>query len=248
MLSLLSPILSTPLLKIPILIPDAVLTYISLTPPNPPPPRDERKRFADPDMLSDTFRLQIVLIKFCKAALIGLMASEASTILAQSFPSPLSERVLSLLAPTPLPLAPTPRFLLSGALVVAAGFVRAWTYRTLGKFFRWQLSVQDDHKLVTSGPYAWVRHPSYMSAAFLIYGNLAGVLWGPGTYFTEAGLGRTAGGRVVAGAIAAYLMFLHAQLIVGRVDKEDEVLRERFGEEWERWARKTPYKLIPYVY
>ncbi|KAI0673650.1 hypothetical protein C8Q78DRAFT_969247 [Trametes maxima] len=248
MLSLLSPVLSTPLLKIPILVPDAILTYISLTPPNPPPPQDERKRFTDPDWLSDTFRLQILVIKFCKAALIGLMASEASTILAQSFPSPLSTRVLSLLAPAPLPLAPTPRFLLSGALVVAAGLVRVWTYRTLGKFFRWQLSVQDDHKLITRGPYAWVRHPSYMSAALLAYGNLAGVLWGPGTYFTESGVGRTAGGRVVAGAIAVYLVFLHAQLIVGRVDKEDEVLRERFGEEWEEWAKNTPYKLIPYVY
>ncbi|EIW64000.1 uncharacterized protein TRAVEDRAFT_110615 [Trametes versicolor FP-101664 SS1] len=235
---MLAPALSTPLLKIPILVPDAILTYISLTPPTAPPSADERKKFAYSDYFSDNYQ----------SALIGLMAAETTTILAQRFPSRLSTRLLSLLAPTrPLALTPTPRFLLTGALVLAAGLLRLWTYRTLGRFFRWQLSLVDGHRLVTAGPYAWVRHPSYVASALVSYGNLV-LLSGQGSYFAERGLGRTKLGKAVAGVIAGYLLYIHASLIVTRVDKEDAVLREQFGEEWEAWARRTPYKLVPYVY
>ncbi|KAI0363634.1 hypothetical protein BV20DRAFT_957839 [Pilatotrama ljubarskyi] len=237
----LAPMLTTPLLKIPILVPDAILTYISLTPPNPPPATHEQKKYSSTDWYTQNYDW----------ALIGLMTAETATILAQEFPSRLSAWLLSVLTPDPLsrplPLQPTPRILLTGALVVAAGLVRAWTHRTLGKYFRWQLSVLDDHKLITVGPYAWVRHPSYVASALVSYGNLV-LLWGRGTYFTEAGIGRSIAGKVAAGAVAAYLLFMHARLIVERVDKEDQVLKEHFGEEWEAWARRTPYKLIPYLY
>lgn len=265
---MLAPALSTPLLKIPILVPDAILTYISLTPPTAPPSADERKKFAYSDYFSDNYQVQMQIVNACKvkacslfapgapvltpndsqSALIGLMAAETTTILAQRFPSRLSTRLLSLLTPTrPLALTPTPRFLLTGALVLAAGLLRLWTYRTLGRFFRWQLSLVDGHRLVTAGPYAWVRHPSYVASALVSYGNLV-LLAGRGSYFAERGLARTLLGKAVAGAIAGYLVFMHANLIVTRVDKEDAVLRAQFGEEWEAWARRTPYKLVPYVY
>ncbi|OJT08428.1 hypothetical protein TRAPUB_611 [Trametes pubescens] len=248
MLSMLTPCLTTPLLKIPILVPDAILTYISLTPPTAPPSPAERKKFAHSDFFSDNYQVQTQVVNICKSALIGLMAAETTTILAQRFPSRLSSYLLSLLAPTcPLSLTPTPRFLLTSTVVLAAGLLRLWTYRTLGRFFRWQLSLVDGHRLVTAGPYAWVRHPSYVASALVSYGNLV-LLAGRGSYFAERGLGRTPLGKAVAGVIAGYLLFMHANLIVTRVDKEDAVLREQFGEEWEAWARRTPYKLIPYVY
>ncbi|KAI0778701.1 hypothetical protein BD413DRAFT_601399 [Trametes elegans] len=260
--SIVAPVLTSPLLKIPILVPDAVLTYISLTPPNPTPPKEELQKYANTDWYTKNRRVQTKVITVCKAALIGLMAAESATILAQAFPSAaLSSRVLAVLAPgnAPLPLRPSARSLVAGVLVLAAGAVRAWTYRTLGRFFRWELSVQHDHRLVTTGPYAYVRHPSYVASTLVSYGNLL-LLSGPGTYFTEAGIGRSTGGKVVAGAIAAYLLWLHAlgehfftvpyhaHLIVGRVEKEDEVMKQQFGDEWGAWAKKTPYKLIPYIY
>ena len=33
-----------------------------------------------------------------------------------------------------------------------------------------------------------------------------------------------------------------------RPNQEDAVLRKQFEKEWDEWAKKTPYKLIPYVY
>ena len=32
-----------------------------------------------------------------------------------------------------------------------------------------------------------------------------------------------------------------------RAEVEDQVLRKEFGKEWEEWARKVPYKFIPYL-
>ena len=53
----------------------------------------------------------------------------------------------------------------------------------------------------------------------------------------------------------ALCVVLRGMLCVGlavaapkRARVEDEALRRAFGEEWEAWARRTPYSLIPYVY
>jgi protein-S-isoprenylcysteine O-methyltransferase Ste14 len=42
----------------------------------------------------------------------------------------------------------------------------------LGRFFQYQIQVQvqADHKVVTAGPYRWVRHPSYTGMALAIAG------------------------------------------------------------------------------
>jgi protein-S-isoprenylcysteine O-methyltransferase Ste14 len=33
-----------------------------------------------------------------------------------------------------------------------------------------------------------------------------------------------------------------------RISVEDAMLRARFGQEWEDWARRVPYKLVPYIW
>jgi protein-S-isoprenylcysteine O-methyltransferase len=49
-----------------------------------------------------------------------------------------------------------------GLAVFAAGLVvRAWAVRELGRFFQFTVVVQADHRVVDSGPYRLVRHPSY---------------------------------------------------------------------------------------
>lgn len=36
--------------------------------------------------------------------------------------------------------------------------------------------------------------------------------------------------------------------LCSRVESEDAMLKKQFGKEWEKWAEKTRYKLIPFVY
>ena len=51
---------------------------------------------------------------------------------------------------------------LFGVLLLAIGAaMRQVCYDALGRFFTFQLAVFKEHKLVTSGPYSIVRHPSY---------------------------------------------------------------------------------------
>ncbi|KAF9022797.1 hypothetical protein BDZ89DRAFT_1115344 [Hymenopellis radicata] len=37
-------------------------------------------------------------------------------------------------------------------------------------------------------------------------------------------------------------------MYISRMKKEDEMLREAFGEQWENWRRDVPYRMIPKVY
>ncbi|MCX6030043.1 MAG: isoprenylcysteine carboxylmethyltransferase family protein [Chloroflexi bacterium] len=81
---------------------------------------------------------------------------------------------------------PLPSWLrwLGFALGVASVILWTWTQATLGTQWSAQLQLREDHRLVTTGPYARVRHPLYtamfgVSVAFaLVTANWAFVLFG----------------------------------------------------------------------
>ncbi len=124
--------------------------------------------------------------------------------------------------------------------------IRWWCHRTLGRFFTWELGIREDHKLVTSGPYRIVRHPSYTGAILLIAGNFM-FLFSDGSLFVESGLRSTWVGQVVAATVVAPLTWVAAG-IVSRTQTEDEMMRREFGKSWEEWSQKTPYRIIPFLY
>jgi protein-S-isoprenylcysteine O-methyltransferase Ste14 len=59
----------------------------------------------------------------------------------------------------------------TGLTAMAAGIgLRAWSIISLGRFFQYQLTIQSGHRVVTSGPYRYVRHPSYAGIALVLIG------------------------------------------------------------------------------
>jgi protein-S-isoprenylcysteine O-methyltransferase Ste14 len=56
------------------------------------------------------------------------------------------------------------------ALIVAGIALRAWSIATLGRFFQYRIEVQAGHRVVSGGPYRWVRHPSYTGLALVLAG------------------------------------------------------------------------------
>ncbi len=73
---------------------------------------------------------------------------------------------------------------IGAALGTFALFALIWIHRALGNNFSGTLHIQEDHQLVTSGPYRWVRHPMYASlyvltlAFFLLTANwFIGLSW-----------------------------------------------------------------------
>ncbi len=66
-------------------------------------------------------------------------------------------------------------------LMVSGILLRQWSIAVLGPFFSGTVGVQEGQKVVETGPYRLVRHPSYTGALLTFVGlGLAGVL---GSYY-----------------------------------------------------------------
>jgi len=112
------------------------------------------------------------------------------------------------------------------ALTAAGAGLRQLAARALGRQFTVKLSLLDDHRLVSTGPYRWLRHPNY------------------------AGLGLIAVGTVLmlrspTAAAAALLLWLPAMLL--RIRNEERTLRARLGAAYSDYARRS-WCLVPGIY
>jgi len=110
-----------------------------------------------------------------------------------------------------------------GALLVAGGLGFAiWARGYLGRNWSSIVTVKQDHELVRSGPYRFVRHPIY-----------TGILLG----FVGSALARDEWRGAVAIAIAAFALWRKLQI-------EERWMIERFGDAYLRYRREVP-ALIP---
>jgi methyltransferase len=51
---------------------------------------------------------------------------------------------------------------LSGAVLLGATALRAWTLSTIGKAWNVRVVKPEDQAIATGGPYRWIRHPNYL--------------------------------------------------------------------------------------
>lgn len=68
-----------------------------------------------------------------------------------------------------------------------------------------------------------------------------------GSYARECGALDSYVGRGAA-LIHVSLVITIISGLLARMAKEDDALRGKFGKQWEKWAERVPYKLIPWVY
>ena len=178
----------------------------------------------------------------------GVTAAEIVVILGQQFPESPWSRLITCILPIPgsSALRLTPAAVAACLLGIVGGMTRVWCFRTLGRFFTWEIAAQDNHRLVTEGPYSIVRHPAYAGGLMVTVGNIT-LLTTAGSYFREAGLWHTVSGRVAGSLFVVYMSWLFTKLL-GRMGTEDKFLKDTFGTQWEEWARRTPFSLIPFLY
>jgi len=114
---------------------------------------------------------------------------------------------------------PGPWRLLAVALAAPLGVVVMWTaVAHLGRQFRINAGLYEDHELVRTGPYAIVRHPIYASMLLMLFATAMLVtrpLW----------------------MAAAFALFIAGTEI--RVHTEDGLLAARFGEQFYAYRRKV---------
>jgi protein-S-isoprenylcysteine O-methyltransferase Ste14 len=64
-----------------------------------------------------------------------------------------------------------------GVVVILAGAaLRLWAIVTLGRWFTYDVRVTEGQPVVTTGPYRWLRHPSYTGILLVLLG--AGLTFG----------------------------------------------------------------------
>ncbi|KAK7682359.1 hypothetical protein QCA50_014564 [Cerrena zonata] len=228
----------------------ALATQKSNFSPNPPPPPEETVKFETNTTTRDTIKGGVSWIPQSIAVVSHIITlCEGYVLLCEWFPTIFKIHPLwELLVPygNSSQIRITPGFILSWIICCGGSAIRVLCFHYLGRQFTFQLAVRKEHKLITGGPYAWVRHPAYGGAVLQIPGLLL-CYFLPGSWWYECGLGKTLGGKlilfVMLGLVAALVI-----LIAPRIKKEDLVLKEQFGSQWERWAKQTPYLIIPYVY
>ncbi|KAI0086918.1 hypothetical protein BDY19DRAFT_316197 [Irpex rosettiformis] len=173
-------------------------------------------------------------------------ALETSSILVSELYPSLADVTPSLITLPPGLMRITPTFVACISIIAAAALIRLACYRALKHMFTFELSIKKDHRLITNGPYAFVRHPSYTA---IIAHKVASLMiqLGPGSWWYESGYWGSPLGISLALAWIA-LRWKVILFFFDRVGKEDQVLREEFGKEWEEWRKRTPYKLVPLVW
>ncbi|KAL4061998.1 hypothetical protein V8B97DRAFT_1919485 [Scleroderma yunnanense] len=143
----------------------------------------------------------------------------------------------------------SPSFSAGACLVIVGSLIRRHCYRILGHFFTFELSIRKDHKLITSGPYSIVRHPSYLGAICMLVGSVLCAFDRKSWIVASSGLfphDEVSSTRTLWFLRALALSL--SSLALGRMNNEDAMLERTFGKEWRAWVEKVPYKLIPGVY
>ncbi|KLO17801.1 hypothetical protein SCHPADRAFT_867693, partial [Schizopora paradoxa] len=140
----------------------------------------------------------------------------------------------------------SPAFIFNTLLLALSASGRLWCYRTLGKQFRYEVSLQEKHRLVTSGPYAFVRHPSYLALYGTYVGSL-GLLAARGTWARECAFQAPFSAVLNIFGGTGELTTVERNL-AGRLLWEDGLLRDEFGKEWMEYARRVPWRILPFIF
>jgi protein-S-isoprenylcysteine O-methyltransferase Ste14 len=110
-------------------------------------------------------------------------------------------------------------------LLIAGTVLREWAIVTLGRFFARTVQIEQGHRLITSGPFRWIRHPAYTGMLIMD----ASILLALGTW---------------VGALVMLALMLLAALY--RIRVEEKALIETFGDEYRAYQQRTALLFPPW--
>lgn len=104
-------------------------------------------------------------------------------------------------------------------------FFMNWSIIVLGKQFSVNVTIQENHKLITNGPYKFIRHPRYLGIIVFLIGIPL----------------------VFLSIVPLFLDVLLIGILVWRIKDEEELMSKEFKGGWEKY-KETTYSLIPFIY
>ena len=113
-----------------------------------------------------------------------------------------------------------------GVFVFGVGLLRWIAIIQLGRFFTVNVAIAADHRLIESGPYRFVRHPSYT-----------------GSLLAFLGFALTLGNwlSILIVMVPITIVFLY------RINVEERVLASALGDAYASYCRRTK-RLFPLIY
>jgi protein-S-isoprenylcysteine O-methyltransferase Ste14 len=114
-----------------------------------------------------------------------------------------------------------------GLWTIVIGMITRWTaILTLRKYFTTNVAIRDDHQIITSGVYRFIRHPSYSGSLISFFGL----------------------GLVFANWLAMILLTVPITFaFVKRIKIEERALETAFGEKYKTYRHST-WHLFPWIY
>ena len=113
------------------------------------------------------------------------------------------------------------------ALIFIGFILRMSCYYELGSLFTFTIKTERNHKLIKTGPYKYLAHPSYIAQVLVIVGS---VFLLTKSWIATLGL-----------LVISYVM------ISKRIKIEEKLMRKKFGNKYNKYM-KNRYKLIPFIY
>lgn len=100
-----------------------------------------------------------------------------------------------------------------------------WSVMVLGRHFSIDVTIQDNHKLIKTGPYKVIRHPRYLGIIVFFTGiSLVFLSW----------------------LSLTFVLFL-VIVLLWRIKDEEKLMHQEFKEDWEDYKKST-FALIPFIY
>ena len=113
-----------------------------------------------------------------------------------------------------------------GLLIYVLGFGGMhWAEAALGRQFSVEVTIQEDHKLITTGIYRFIRHPRYLCI----------ILFSLGISF------------IFRSWLTLILVGVLTFLLLLRIQDEEALLLGEFEEQWTEYKQRS-WRLLPYIY
>lgn len=133
---------------------------------------------------------------------------------------------LKQLAWLPISIPYLTRQLLAMCLFAVGLGVRYWAVIELDRFFTTNVTIQQQHQLITTGPYRWIRHPAYLGLLMALF----------------------AAGIAMGDFLALCMLILPTFLAFkARVEVEEQMLQKAFPSQYSAYSRIS-WRLLPWLF
>ena len=103
-------------------------------------------------------------------------------------------------------------------------WIQIWAYKTLGDNYSQEIIIFKEHKLITKGPFRFIRHPQYISQIFMDLG----------------------GGIATLSYVVIILTLIEIPFVIMRALLEEKLLNKNFKESFSDYKKRSGF-MIPFI-